>query len=59
MFDHVKIGVSDYAVSKAFFQKVLEPLGVAIVAGGEPAYGFVIDPDGHNIEAVYHDEETD
>ena len=28
MFDHVVIGVSDYAASKAFFLKVLEPLGI-------------------------------
>ena len=28
MFDHVKFGVSDYAASKAFFLKALEPLGV-------------------------------
>jgi catechol 2,3-dioxygenase-like lactoylglutathione lyase family enzyme len=39
MFDHVKFGVSDYAASKAFFVKALEPLGVAVVAEGEPAYG--------------------
>ena len=26
MFDHVKFGVSDYAASKAFFLKALEPL---------------------------------
>ncbi|MDB5753776.1 MAG: hypothetical protein JWR56_204, partial [Massilia sp.] len=25
MFDHVKFGVSDYATSKAFFLKALEP----------------------------------
>jgi catechol 2,3-dioxygenase-like lactoylglutathione lyase family enzyme len=31
MFDHVKFGVSDYAASKAFFLKALEPLGVAVV----------------------------
>jgi len=39
MFDHVKFGVSDYEASKAFFAKALEPLGIAIVAEGEPAYG--------------------
>ena len=31
MFDHVKFGVSDYAASKAFFLKALEPLGVATI----------------------------
>ena len=39
MFDHVKFGVSDYAASKAFFLKALEPLGVAVVSEGTPAYG--------------------
>jgi catechol 2,3-dioxygenase-like lactoylglutathione lyase family enzyme len=34
MFDHVKFGVSDYAASKAFFLKALEPLGVSVVSGG-------------------------
>jgi len=39
MFDHVKFGVSDYAASKAFYLKALEPLGVAVVSEGAPAYG--------------------
>lgn len=39
MFDHVKFGVSDYAASKAFYQKALEPLGVAVVGEGVPTYG--------------------
>jgi len=39
VFDHVKFGVSDYAASKAFFLKALEPLGVAVVSEGSPAYG--------------------
>ena len=34
MFDHVVFGVSDYAASKAFFLKALEPLGVAVVVEG-------------------------
>jgi len=34
MFDHVVFGVSDYAVSKAFFLKALEPLGITDVAEG-------------------------
>ncbi|MBC7604751.1 MAG: VOC family protein [Ramlibacter sp.] len=40
MFDHVKFGVSDYAVSKAFFIKALEPLGVTAGAEGPPEYGI-------------------
>ena len=39
MFDHVKFGVSDFQASKAFYAKALEPLGVVIVAEGEPSYG--------------------
>ena len=34
MFDHVVFGVSDYAASKAFFLKALEPLGIAVVLEG-------------------------
>jgi catechol 2,3-dioxygenase-like lactoylglutathione lyase family enzyme len=34
MFDHVVFGVSDYAASKAFFLKALEPIGVAVVSEG-------------------------
>ena len=32
MFDHVVIGVSNYAASKAFFEQALAPLGVEVVA---------------------------
>ncbi|OED13003.1 VOC family protein [Burkholderia sp. A2] len=42
MFDHVKFGVSDYAASKAFFLKALEPLGAEIVGEREPSYGIEI-----------------
>jgi hypothetical protein len=46
MFDHVKFGVSDYAASKAFFLKALEPLGVAVVQEGPPTYGVELSPKG-------------
>jgi catechol 2,3-dioxygenase-like lactoylglutathione lyase family enzyme len=47
MFDHVKFGVSDFAASKAFFLKSLEPLGIAVVAEGAPAYGVELcQPEG-------------
>jgi len=119
MFDHVAIGVSDYAASKAFYLQALAPLGVVAIAenalglemsnddktslciaqtsakpiplhlafvansreqvqafhsaalaagardnggpGIRPQYSaryyaaFVIGPDGHNIEAVFHE----
>jgi catechol 2,3-dioxygenase-like lactoylglutathione lyase family enzyme len=44
MFDHVGIGVSDYAASKAFFLKALEPLGVAVVQEGP--LGVELSPKG-------------
>ena len=34
MFDHVVFGVTDYAASRAFFLKALEPLGVVVVLEG-------------------------
>ena len=34
MFDHVVFGVSDYAASKAFFLKALEPIGMVVLAEG-------------------------
>jgi len=44
MFDHVVFGVSDYAASKAFFLKALEPLGAAVVQEGP--LGLELSSDG-------------
>ncbi len=58
MFDHVKFGVSDYAASKAFFLKALEPLGVAVVAEGPPTYGVELSsPKGKASLCLYQTEE--
>ena len=46
MFDHVKFGVTDYAASKTFFLRALEPLGVEVVSEGAPAYGVELSADG-------------
>ncbi len=46
MFDHVKFGVSDYAASKAFFLQALAPLGVTVVAEGQPTYGIELSAGG-------------
>jgi len=40
VFDHVKIGVSDYPASRRFYLEALEPLGVKAGAEGEPSYGI-------------------
>ena len=57
MFDHVKFGVSDYAASKAFFLKALEPLGVAVVSEGPPSYGVELCAKGNNTSLVLHQTE--
>jgi len=45
VFDHVKFGVSDFAASKAFFLKALEPLGLAVLGEGPPTYGIELSTD--------------
>jgi catechol 2,3-dioxygenase-like lactoylglutathione lyase family enzyme len=57
VFDHVKFGVSDYAASKAFFLKALEPLGVAVVSEGPPTYGVELSPKGKASLCLYQTEE--
>jgi catechol 2,3-dioxygenase-like lactoylglutathione lyase family enzyme len=57
MFDHVKFGVSDFAASKAFFLKALEPLGVAVVAEGAPTYGIEMSSDGKASLCMFQTEE--
>lgn len=44
MFDHIGIGVSDYAASKAFFLKALQPLGFTVAMEGP--YGVGLGPAG-------------
>ena len=57
MFDHVKFGVSDYAASKAFFLKALEPLGVAVASEGPPTYGVELCPKGKASLCLFQTEE--
>ncbi|WP_211472485.1 VOC family protein [Collimonas humicola] len=58
MFDHVKFGVSDYAASKAFFLKALEPLGVVIDADWPQAYGVeLIGPTSKASLCLYQTDE--
>ena len=55
MFDHVVFGVSDYAGSKAFFLKALEPLGVAVVLEGP--HGVELSAKGKASLCLYQTEE--
>ena len=50
-------GVSDYAASKAFFLKALEPLGVAVVSEGVPTYGVELSPKGKASLCLYQTDE--
>ena len=57
MFDHVKFGVSDLAVSKAFFLRALEPLSVKVVDYGGPSGGVEIFPKGEASLCLFQTEE--
>ncbi len=55
MFDHVVIGVSDYAASKAFFLKALGALGVVVVQEGP--WGVELSADGRSSLCLFQTEE--
>jgi catechol 2,3-dioxygenase-like lactoylglutathione lyase family enzyme len=55
MFDHVVFGVSDYAASKAFYLKALEPIGMAIVSEGPP--GIELSADGQSSLCLFETDE--
>ena len=57
MFDHVKFGVSDFAASKAFYLKALEPLGVIVVSEGPPTYGVELSSGGKASLCIFQTEE--
>ncbi|ABF87650.1 conserved hypothetical protein [Myxococcus xanthus DK 1622] len=58
LFDHVHLRVQDLDASKRFYRAVLDVLGVPFFSESphHPGYygAFVLDPDGNNIEAVFH-----
>lgn len=56
MFDHVSFGVSDYAASKAFFLKALQPLGVVVISEG-PLGVELSPPEGKVSLCMYPTEE--
>ena len=58
MFDHVKFGVSDFALSKAFFLKALEPLGVTVVTEWPPNGVELSQPNGVASLCLYQTAET-
>jgi catechol 2,3-dioxygenase-like lactoylglutathione lyase family enzyme len=58
--DHVTIRVDDLAAARAFYDRAFELLGDNGAPGERPQYhpgyygGYVIDPAGTNLEAVFH-----
>ncbi len=57
MFDHVKFGVRDYAVSKTFYLKALEPIGVTVVADYPPNGVELGQPTGISTLILYQTDE--
>lgn len=57
MFDHVKFGVRNYAVSKAFYLKVLEPLGATVVTEWPPNGVEIGQPQGSVSLCLFQTEE--
>ena len=55
MFDHVVFGVSDYATSKAFFLKALEPIGIAVLS--ENPLGIELSADGKSSLCLFQTED--
>ncbi len=58
MFDHVKFGVRDFAVSRAFYLKALEPLGVTVATDWPPSGIELSQPGGKSSLCLYQTEET-
>ena len=57
MFDHVKFGVRDFAQSKAFYLKALEPLGVTVVTDWPPDGAELSQPAGESSLCLYQTDE--
>jgi catechol 2,3-dioxygenase-like lactoylglutathione lyase family enzyme len=55
VFDHVVFGVSDYAASKAFFLKALEPIGMSVVSEGP--LGIELSADGKSSLCLFPTDE--
>ncbi|MBN8735383.1 MAG: VOC family protein [Xanthomonadales bacterium] len=55
MFDHIEFGTSDYAASKAFFLKALEPIGMVVISEGPP--GVELSADGKTSLCIRRIEE--
>ena len=57
MFDHVKFGVRDFALSKTFYLKALEPIGVTVVTDWPPDGAELSQPSGIASLCIYQTDE--
>lgn len=57
MFDHVKFGVRDFANSKRFYVKALEPIGVTGIDDWPPDGAELYQPKGETSLCIYQTEE--
>lgn len=58
MFDHVKFGVRDFARSKAFYVKALEPIGVTVITDWPPEGAELSQVGGNSSLCLYQTNET-
>ena len=58
MFDHVKFGVRDFALSRTFYLQALEPIGVTVVTDWPPNGAELSQPTGTSSLCLYQTEET-
>ena len=57
MFDHVKFGVRDFALSRDFYLKALEPIGVTVLADWPPKGAELGVPTGATSLCLYETDE--
>lgn len=57
MFDHVKFGVRDFALSRNFYLQALEPVGVTVVTDWPPNGAELSQPTGQSSLCLYQKEE--
>ena len=57
VFDHIKFGVRDFALSKTFYLQALEPIGVTVVTDWPPNGAELSQPTGTSSLCLYQTEE--
>lgn len=57
MFDHVKFGVRDFALSKGFYLQALKPIGVTGVKDYPPSGAELYQPTGASSLCLYQTDE--